>query len=290
MQIVVRENSMVAILDYKTINNVKANDIIKSEDFGKTWQKVFSIDGYPNWTILEIVDVNTIYLGCNKLLFESNDFGKKWNLIKEFDDPIKSIRKSPWGNIYVGTYGGLYAENLDVWNYITVPYNSPIVNQISFSSKGEMFILGFELYVSIDRGKSFQQVRFPLGILQTVARNFLLDEENGKIFLGTQERGLFVTYYSYSSVSIPAYSLLYNNYPNPFNNQTSIEFYLKESCDVKLEIYNTLGERVYELVYNNTDPGFYKLNWNAKNFSSGIYFYRLQTQSFSETKKMILLK
>ncbi len=83
---------------------------------------------------------------------------------------------------------------------------------------------------------------------------------------------------------------LQQNYPNPFNPSTNIQFALPQSSFVILEVFNALGERINILVSEELNAGSYNYNWNASNFTSGIYFYRLQVNSFVETKKMMLLK
>lgn len=86
-----------------------------------------------------------------------------------------------------------------------------------------------------------------------------------------------------------------NNYPNPFNPITSIEFSLNEAGHVTLEVYNIKGEKVRTLVDENLEANSHTVIWNGtddnlKTVSSGIYFYKMKTASFQETKKMILLK
>jgi hypothetical protein len=88
----------------------------------------------------------------------------------------------------------------------------------------------------------------------------------------------------------PESFILSQNYPNPFNPSTTIQFSLPEQSFVNLEVFNTLGEKVSTLVSEELNVGNYKYEWNAENLSSGIYFYRLITNNFSEMKKMILLK
>ena len=89
---------------------------------------------------------------------------------------------------------------------------------------------------------------------------------------------------------------LSQNYPNPFNPSTTIKFTVAESSFLNLSIFNSLGEKVEELVNDVREPGVYTIEFNAKNLSSGTYFYRIQVYtpgragSFVETKKMILLR
>jgi len=84
------------------------------------------------------------------------------------------------------------------------------------------------------------------------------------------------------------YSL--SNYPNPFNPSTNIIFDIPVQDNVKLSIYNLLGQEVKVLVNEKLNAGKYKLEFNASDFASGIYFYKLETENFTETKKMVLLK
>ena len=83
---------------------------------------------------------------------------------------------------------------------------------------------------------------------------------------------------------------LRQNYPNPFNPFTSIEYVLPRTSFVSLKIYNVLGEEVAALVNGAKPAGIQKIEWQADGFPSGVYFYRLQTGDFVETKKLILLR
>jgi L-ascorbate metabolism protein UlaG (beta-lactamase superfamily) len=90
---------------------------------------------------------------------------------------------------------------------------------------------------------------------------------------------------------IPAAYMLSQNYPNPFNPSTTISFALPVQSRVLLKIYDIAGREVATLVNNEVMPaGSYTKQWNAERIPSGVYFYRLQTESSSETKKLVLLK
>ena len=90
---------------------------------------------------------------------------------------------------------------------------------------------------------------------------------------------------------IPDKYSLDQNYPNPFNPSTTIEFSLPENVkNVKLTIYNVLGQKVTELVNTSLDAGKYVYQWNAKNVATGLYIYELRTDKFVAIKKMMLLK
>jgi hypothetical protein len=94
-----------------------------------------------------------------------------------------------------------------------------------------------------------------------------------------------------SGEMIPAEYALEQNYPNPFNPSTMIEFSLPENVgNVKLSIYNALGEKVAELVNTALTAGKYQYQWNAQNVATGMYIYELRTDKFVSVKKMLLLK
>ena len=90
---------------------------------------------------------------------------------------------------------------------------------------------------------------------------------------------------------IPAEYALEQNYPNPFNPSTVIEFSLPENVgNVKLSVYNMLGEKIEELVNSSLLAGKYQYEWNSNGVAAGIYFYELRTDKFVSVKKMVLLK
>ena len=91
--------------------------------------------------------------------------------------------------------------------------------------------------------------------------------------------------------SVPEGYKLMQNYPNPFNPSTQIEFSIpKSNSHVKLIVYDTMGREVTSLIDRNINAGNYKADFSGENLSTGIYFYRLETNEFSETRKMLMLK
>ncbi|RPI15113.1 MAG: T9SS C-terminal target domain-containing protein [Ignavibacteriae bacterium] len=91
-------------------------------------------------------------------------------------------------------------------------------------------------------------------------------------------------------IGIPEKFYLYNNYPNPFNPSTTIEFEIPQSCVASLTIYDAAGREVESLVNELVSPGRYRVLWNAANYASGVYFYTFKTESFQQTKRMVLIK
>ena len=95
---------------------------------------------------------------------------------------------------------------------------------------------------------------------------------------------------SIESRNTPEHVELYQNYPNPFNPVTDISFSIDRAQNVRLSVFNTSGQFVSELINGKLDKGFHKVNFNASDLNSGIYFYKLECSGYSGTKKMLLIK
>ncbi len=88
----------------------------------------------------------------------------------------------------------------------------------------------------------------------------------------------------------PGEYTLSQNYPNPFNPVTTIKFSIPLSGNVKLTVYNILGEKIAELINGYKDAGVHTINFNATQFNSGLYLYKLESNGFIQTRKMLLIK
>ena len=93
----------------------------------------------------------------------------------------------------------------------------------------------------------------------------------------------------------PDQTILFQNYPNPFNSQTVISFQIKSAAKVSLEIYNILGNKIQTLVDEYKRAGHYSVSWDGNDESglqvpTGIYFYRLIADNYTQTKKLLILK
>ena len=104
------------------------------------------------------------------------------------------------------------------------------------------------------------------------------------------ESGIIVSVNGDDNQSVPTKFALEQNYPNPFNPSTKIKYSIPTSSKVKLIVYDILGRKVAELVNQVQNAGYYEVNFNASNLSSGVYFYRISYSNQFLTKKMLLLK
>jgi hypothetical protein len=89
---------------------------------------------------------------------------------------------------------------------------------------------------------------------------------------------------------LPSEYVLYQNYPNPFNPNTVISYSIPKASFVRINILDMLGRHIHTLVNNFKQAGNYEIDFDGSNLGSGIYFYKLETEDFVDTKKMILLK
>jgi len=89
---------------------------------------------------------------------------------------------------------------------------------------------------------------------------------------------------------LPTHFALEQNYPNPFNPTTTISYELPHAANVSLKIYDIIGREVVSLVEGLQAAGYHEVTLNGRDFSSGLYFYRLIAGTFVDTKKMLYVK
>ena len=94
----------------------------------------------------------------------------------------------------------------------------------------------------------------------------------------------------YPKGEMPQEYKLAQNYPNPFNPSTTIQYSVPEQSMVTITIYDAIGKEIEQLFSGEKSAGTYSVQWNAANYSSGIYFYKLSADKFVQVKKMLLLK
>ncbi|MBE0538846.1 MAG: T9SS type A sorting domain-containing protein [Ignavibacterium sp.] len=154
------------------------------------------------------------------------------------------------------------------------PVGSPNINVIdstwTLDQAGALYN-----YVQIeeDRSMGIHNPRFTVGLL----------------YLSIGKLGGIVSVDDLKS-DVPSDYSLSNNYPNPFNPTTTINFSIPEQANVKVIIYDALGNQVDVIADEVKSAGTYSVKWNATNYASGIYFYRLEANNFVQVRKMILMK
>jgi len=149
------------------------------------------------------------------------------------------------------------------------------------------------VYLSTNNGTSWIEKNQGFNLSLTVQT---LITANNFIFAGTYGKSVWRRLLSEIigiqniSTEIPALYSLSQNYPNPFNPVTKITYDIPKNGFVKLIVFDVLGREVQTLVNESLKPGAYKASFNASQYPSGVYFYRLTTDGFSETRKMLLVR
>ena len=93
-----------------------------------------------------------------------------------------------------------------------------------------------------------------------------------------------------ATTEVPVKYELSQNFPNPFNPTTKISYTVAKQTDVRIIVFDALGKQVSEMVKHDVPAGSYNVDFNGARFGSGVYFYRLVTNEFTDTKKMMLIK
>jgi len=284
--------------------------IYKSTDGGSTWvETVINYTGTSG--ILSFAASGNTYLafleGVGAIL--STDAGLNWTLKNSTSsiDWIYKINNDIWG---FTLFAGIYKYNLSTneWenNFLPGSFYKPI----SIATNGTQLIssfLGFltsdtRYYSSNNNGTSWSELTTEtIGLGNKILSPYALAVNSSYYFAaywrtvsGTITSSVYrlplTTTSLTSEKSIPNSYHLSQNYPNPFNPSTTISWQLAASSFVTLKVHNVLGKEVAALVNEEVQAGMHSVNFDASHLSSGIYFYTLKTNSFMQTKKMILLR
>lgn len=190
----------------------------------------------------------------------------------------------------INNTGGPY----HISGHVYINYNNPLVglkDAIVYSK----IINGFKSY-SVTNNSGFYQV----DSLSSGTYNLIVERIGHEIM----KKSVVISNYSKDTIDItpnltgifnddkiiPVNYWLGNNYPNPFNPVTKISFGLPAASNTKIVIYDITGREVSEIIDRKLDAGNYSINWDARNFASGIYFYKLESGDYVQTKKMVLIK
>ncbi|MEO8665919.1 MAG: SBBP repeat-containing protein [Ignavibacteria bacterium] len=198
---------------------------------------------------------------------------KRYNGSVNWNDVARSLVIDGSANVYVTGYSREFTGGD---NYTTIKYNSSGIQQWLTSYTGSINNSEDARSIALDGAGNV----YVTGYSSTDTT--LWDYATVKY---TQTVGI-----NQISIEIPEQFKLEQNYPNPFNPVTNLEFAISDLGFVSLKVYDVNGREVAILVNEQLQPGTYKTDFNGSNFTSGIYFYRLETNEFIETKKMILVK
>jgi hypothetical protein len=202
----------------------------------------------------------------------------------------------------IGTVASL-AELTDIVPVELLAFTASVINsevEILWSTASELNNMGFEIERSINDINNFVTVGFVNGKGSSAEINYYSFSDNPQLSGVNQiyyrlKQVDFDGTFSYSDVvsvnfDVPAEFVLSQNFPNPFNPSTRISYFVSRESYVSVKVYDFLGREVKTLVGENQSIGSYDVVFDASNLPSGTYFCTMIAESFSDTKKMIVLK
>lgn len=187
-------------------------------------------------------------------------------------DEVYGIALDPAANVYV-TGWSMAAESMDI---VTIKYDTYGVQKWKQSYHSNAEGTNCANYITADLYGNIYVSGFSEG--EGSDADIILIKYSGTTGINP------------ASTEVPSKYSLSQNYPNPFNPNTTLEFSLPENTFVKLKVFDIAGKEVASLVNENLSAGVYKFNFKGSVLASGTYFYKLETEKFTETKKMILVK
>jgi len=298
------------IVDLKIIGNsifagTAGMGIIKSTNNGMNWVQ----SGLSNVNVVyKFATINNnIFAGVMGGIYISSDNGTNWSLTGIDSLCVYNFALNGF-KFFAGTINGLFISSNNGTNWIeTSFYNQNVVslyvygNNIiagiynSYESNGGVYLTTNNGLNWIEKNQGFNQIPTP--------RTFLI--KDNYIYVGTYSHSVWrrplseiIGIKPISEIVPDRYSLS-QNYPNPFNPATKIKFDIPALSSplgrgaggmCVLKVFDILGKEIETLVNEKLNPGTYEVTFNASQYPSGVYFYRLITDNFTDTKRMILLK
>jgi hypothetical protein len=271
--------------------------VFLSTNNGTSWTLVNS--GLPEHSNILCFASNRTSLFAGTLfdgVYVSTDNGTGWTSVNSGLFDVRCLTVS--GTNLFAVSGGVVLSTNNGANWIDVGLTNTYIYSLAVSGTnlfaGTIGTLGGEVFLSTNNGTSWTTVDSDLpGHPSTV---YALSVSRTNLYAGTSNgvwrRPLteMVTAVNETSISMPTQFTLNQNYPNPFNPATNISFNMPIRSFVSLKIFDLIGREVATLISEELSTGSYSKKWNASGLPSGIYFYRLQAGSLTETKKLVLLR
>lgn len=294
------------IKDGSTLFASTINGVFYSSDNGINWQGSNNNQTLDNYGIYSLVSNNNLlYAGTYGNIFISQDKGSSWESIgnglpQRFISNITFIN----GNIFCTAENAGVFKLTDQGNWIQVNKGIENLSITSMTFKDGKIVIGTDkngIFISYDEGANWLNANVGLSDLNIksieVFKNILYaGTDSGawscnldSILTGIENKKFAVSKYE-----------LAQNYPNPFNPTTKISYQIPKAGLVSLKVYNILGKEIASLVNEEKPAGSYEVQFDGRNLSSGIYFYKLsvsalrsqdrQAGNYSSVKKMVLIK
>lgn len=272
--------------------------VYKSSNGGQSWENIFPFQAnvYAITKSLNGTLILAVYENGLAHIYKSTDEGVNWS---KYSFPINftstDFAINSQGTIFLATSGyGIYksTDNGSSWQ-LTAPTGPEFSSLLITVNEIYAGTRGYWIYKSTNSGNDWELINSGMGQDKYVLSLGL--SKSGYIFAGMDYSGIYRSVNKITSVENivvnPFEFNLYQNYPNPFNPTTTITFTLAEDGLTTLKIYDILGREVQTLVNEELKAGqVHKVNFNASDFSSGVYFYKLENNNRTLIRKFVFIK
>jgi len=284
-------NSFAFFVEGNTVYTTGLPGVAKSTDGGLNWTSLpagylFYEGGLDIWK-----DGSNILTGTSVASHRSTDDGATWSATAGAISTFAQIDSTLFASLANGV-----KKSTDHGATWTATGSLPFaVGPQCLAAKGADLFVGTNdgAYRSTDKGGTWTAINEGFAPKTLI---YKMTSDDQYLYAGTNTRSVWrrplseITSVEEISSMIPSSFNLEQNYPNPFNPKTDIRFQIADGGFVTLKIYDVLGKEVAALVNEQLHAGIYTASWNASEQSSGVYYYRLQTNGFTETKVMMLIK
>jgi FG-GAP repeat/Secretion system C-terminal sorting domain/FG-GAP-like repeat len=266
-----------------------------SKDGGKNW--ITSSDqGSVGSAILQDGS-GRVYVGTDNGVEVSTDNGKDWSVTGLANREVLCLVQGLSGTIYAGTDEGVFvtSDSGSTWTRSGLP--NLYLHAIVMDASGNLYTGSDNngVFKSTDNGTTWSEANDSLTDEETES---LAIDGSGQLYVGTYGYGVFRAYRTtggttgieQSRTGVPKNYELSQNFPNPFNPATMINYQLPMNGHVTLKVYDVLGREVATLVDRDEKAGRYQVKFDGSRLSSGVYLYRLAAGKFVQIKKMVVLK
>ena len=269
--------------------------IYKTTDSGMNWILVDGGGGANNYADIIFINDNTGFQ-CRFSVLKTTNGGASWGLLSETFRQHTAFAKVFGDTMYMSSENGYVSKSINLGTNWT-EYQTGVddrLRDIYFINNQTGYAVGDTgAVVRTTNGGINWTVQNP-GTTQQLNEVYFLNSDTG--FIAGDSGLLLVTYnggvtsLTQNYQNIPEKYYLYQNYPNPFNPETEIKFDIPHNSTVKLSIFDINGKEVNILVNQRLSRGSYRYVFDGSAKPSGVYFYRLETEDFEVTRRMVLLK
>ncbi|RKY92119.1 MAG: hypothetical protein DRQ01_06720 [Ignavibacteriae bacterium] len=267
--------------DWNTIDAQDEAHVEVSTDGGSSWTGIWDQIGTDIRNTHEAIDVTSLLGGQSNVSVRVRSVQPGWDWWWVLDNFI--VYATYIIPVELTSFSASVNENNIILNWATASEINNLGFEIQRSSNGEFvtvgFVEGFGTTTEV-QNYTYTDREIPEGSYDYRLKQVDLD--------GTFEYSDVVKVEM--GVMTPEEFALFQNYPNPFNPSTKIKFAIPVKTQLQLNVYNMLGEKVAEVFSGTLEGGFHEFVFDAANLSSGVYIYRIESDKFTDSKKMSILK